>query len=307
MNFFLMGGTGFIGTHLTSYLLKKGHEVTALVRRPVKAEEFPPGVSIIQGDPLHAGSWQDVASQRDVIVNLVGKPILTRWTDEAREEILESRVRSTRLAADVALKRGPGITLINANAVGYYGDGDRDAVFTEESACGTGFLAEVTMKWQEEAMRASENGARVVVARLGAVLGMGGGMLAQMIPVFRLGVGGRLGDGRQWFSWIHIHDLCRAVLFIAANKKVSGTVNMCAPNPVTNMEFTKTLAGILGRPAILPVPGFALRLFIGNAADVALKGQRVVPAVLEREGFAFDFPTIKDALEDLLGKCYGRR
>jgi uncharacterized protein (TIGR01777 family) len=302
MRFFIMGGTGFIGVHLISYLLKKGHEVTVLIRRPVMAETFPPGVFTIQGDPLRPGGWQEAAAERDVIVNLVGRPIMTKWTGEARKEILESRVRSTRLAADVLLRNGSSdIMLINANAIGCYGDGGIDEVFTEESACGLGFLAEVTTKWQEEAQRGSENGARVVVARFGAVLGMGGGILGQMIPVFRLGVGGRLGSGRQWFSWIHVHDLCRAILFAAVNKNISGVVNMCAPNPVTNREFTRTLAKILHRPAILPVPGFALRLAIGDAADIALKGQRVIPAALERAGFAFDFPTIKEALEDLVG------
>lgn len=301
MRFFIMGGTGFIGSNLIKYLLKNGHEVAVLIRRPLAVGTFPPGVLTIKGDPLRPGDWQDAAADMDVIVNMVGRPIMTRWTDDARKEILESRVRSTRLAADAILNKGSAdIILINANAIGYYGD-DSDEVFTEESACGAGFLAEVTAQWQKEAQRASKNGARVVVARFGAVLGMGGGILGQMIPVFRLGLGGRLGSGRQWFSWIHVHDLCRAILFAVVNKKISGVVNMCAPNPVTNSEFTRTLATILHRPAVLPVPGFVLRLAIGDAADMALKGQRVIPAVLERAGFAFDFPTIKEALEDLVG------
>lgn len=302
MKFFVMGGTGFIGGYLLRYLLGKGHEVMALVRDNGKAVVCPPGVSVIQGDPLRPGGWQTVAAQRDVILNMVGSPIMTRWTVDSRREILESRLRSTRLAVDAILEKGASdIALINANAIGYYGDNGGDNIFTEESACGKGFLAEVTARWQDEALRASKSGARVVSARFGVVLGAGSGILGRVTPIFRLGLGGRLGSGRQWFSWIHVHDLCRAILFAAADKKLHGAVNLCSPNPVTNIEFTGALADILHRPAILPVPVFALRLVLGEAAVMAIKGQRVMPAVLEKAGFVFDFPTIKEALEDLLG------
>ncbi|MDA8163202.1 MAG: TIGR01777 family oxidoreductase [Desulfobacteraceae bacterium] len=302
MKFFIIGGTGFVGMALINYLLGEGHEVTLLARGPVKNENLPKDTAIVYGNPLERGAWQEVAVLKDVIINLAGQPIMTRWTREARSNIMESRVRSTRMAVEAMAQGAANLTLINANAVGYYGGSGLDRIFTEESSPGEDFLAKVCIKWQEEAEAALEKGARVVIARFGAVLGVGGGILGQMIPVFKLGIGGRLGGGNQWFSWLHIHDLCRAVLFAAQNKDISGVVNMTSPNPVTNKEFTKILADILGRPAILPVPGFVLRLAIGGAADLALKGQRVIPAVLEKAGFGFDFPTVDRALSDILDK-----
>ena len=304
MRFFIMGGTGFVGAALINYLLDNGHEVTALVRRPVKGEGLPSGTLTVNGDPLEPGEWQESAAQKDVIINLVGRPIMTRWTKEAKTEIMESRGRSTRMAVEaISQEDAVNTTLINANAVGYYGgDGGRDEIFTEDSPAGKDFLAEVCIRWQEEAQGALRKGSRVVIARFGAVLGMGGGILGQMIPIFKLGLGGHLGSGNQWFSWLHIHDLCRAILFVSENKNISGVVNMTSPNPVTNKELTKTLSDILGRPAILPVPGFVLRIAVGGAAALALNSQRVIPVVLEKAGFAFDFPTIDYALSDILEK-----
>jgi uncharacterized protein (TIGR01777 family) len=300
MQFFLIGGTGFVGTPLIRHLLKNGHTVTALIRRAAKAENLPPGTTPSLGDPLETGSWQEQAAASDVIINLAGKPIMTKWTGKAREEIMASRIRSTRMAVEaIPRDRAPGMTLINANAVGYYEVGD--AVVAENGPAGKGFLAEVAKAWQVEAEEGAKKGARVVIARLGAVLGRGGGVLGQMLPPFQLGLGGRLGSGRQWFSWIHIHDLCKAFLFAAERKEISGPVNVCAPNPVTNRELTRTLSRILSRPAVLPVPGFILRLAIGDAAEIALEGQRVIPSVLEKTGFAFDYPTLEEALRDLLG------
>ena len=300
MKFFVMGGTGFVGGFLIRHLFKKGHEVTALVRCAAKADNLPSGTNSITGDPLEPGQWQKKAAQADVIINLVGKPIMTRWTGAARKEIMETRVLSTRRAVEaIPEKQAHEITLINANAVGYYGF-TKDAIITEESPAGEGFLAEVTKSWQEEAEVAGEKGARVVIARLGAIIGRGGGALAQMLPSFQYGLGGRLGSGKQWFPWMHIHDLCRAILFVAEKAEISGAVNMSSPNPVTNIELTKTLARELKRPAILPVPGFVLKLAIGGAAEIALEGQRVIPGILEKQGFDFNFPTLEEALRDLL-------
>lgn len=295
-----MGGTGFVGGSLIRYLFKKGHEVTVLVRSEAKAGYLPSGTTLIVGSPLEPGQWQKEAAQTDVIVNLVGKPIMTRWTRTARKEIMETRVLSTRMAVQaIPEKQDHGITLINANAVGCYGF-TKDAIITEKSPAGEGFLAEVTKRWQEEAEVAGEKGARVIIARLGAIIGRGGGALAQMLPSFQYGLGGRLGSGKQWFPWMHLHDLCRAILFVAEKTEISGAVNMCSPNPVTNIELTKTLARELKRPAILPVPGFVLKLAIGGAAEIVLEGQRVIPRILEKQGFDFNFPTLEDALRDLL-------
>jgi uncharacterized protein (TIGR01777 family) len=300
MKFFIMGGTGFVGGALIRHLLKKGHKVTALVRDAAKAENLASGTNSIVGNPLEPGQWQKEAAQTDVIVNLVGKPIMTRWTEAARREIMETRVLSTRMAVmAIPEKQGHGITLINANAVGYYGF-TKDDIITEKSLAGEGFLADVTKSWQEEAEGAGEKGARVVIARLGAIIGRSGGALAQMLPSFQYGLGGRLGSGKQWFPWMHLHDLCRAILFVAEKTEISGAVNMCSPNPVTNIELTKTLARELKRPAILPVPGFVLKIAIGGAAEIALEGQRVIPRILEKQGFDFNFPTLEEALRDLL-------
>ena len=300
MKFFIMGGTGFIGSSLIRHLFKKGHEVTALARSAAKAKNLPPGINLIEGDPLGPGQWQKEAARANVIVNLVGRPIMTRWTKTARREIMKTRVISTRMAVRaIPENQAHGITLINANAAGYYGF-TKDNVVTEESPAGRGFLAETAKSWQAEAEVAVEKGARVVIARLGAIIGRQGGALAKMLPSFQYGLGGRLGSGRQWFPWMHIHDLCRAVLFVAVETEISGAVNMCSPNPVTNIELTRTLAGELRRPAILPVPGFMLKLAVGGAAEIALEGQRMVPGVLERHGFDFDFPTLEEALQDLL-------
>ncbi|MEN8140683.1 MAG: TIGR01777 family oxidoreductase [Thermodesulfobacteriota bacterium] len=302
MKFFIMGGTGFIGGPLIRHIIRAGHGVTALARSDSRLETLPTQATALVGDPLNSGKWQDIAGQADVIINLVGRPIMTRWTKAARKEILASRIQATRMAvAAIPAGRAGEMTLINANAVGYY-EGAGDTLVTEQSPPGNGFLAEVALRWQQEAKAAAEKGARVIIPRFGAVLGREGGALAQMLPPFRLGLGGRLGRGRQWFSWIHIHDLVKALLFVAADSSVAGVVNVCAPEPVTNRELTRILAKVLNRPAILPVPGIILKLAIGGAAEIALRGQRVVPEVLEDAGFVFDYPLLETALEDLTGK-----
>lgn len=302
MKFFIMGGTGFICGPLIRHIIRAGHEVTALARSASRIEYLPPQATPLLDDPLKPGKWQDVAGQADVIINLVGRPIMTRWTKTAQKEILESRILATRMAVGaISPDRVKKITLINANAVGYY-EGSRDTFITEKSPPGNGFLAMVAQRWQQAAEAASEKGARVIIPRFGAVLGRGGGALAQMLPPFRLGIGGRLGNGRQWFSWIHMHDLVKALLFVAENNTLAGAVNMCSPEPVTNLELTRTLSKVLNRMAILPIPGIILKLAIGGSAEIALKGQRVFPEILKSAGFIFDFPTIETALRDLIGK-----
>lgn len=299
MKFFIMGGTGFIGGPLIRHIIRAGHDVTALARDISRIEYLPPQATPLLDDPLQPGKWQDIAGQADVIINLIGRPIMTKWTKAAQKEILESRVLATRMAVEaIPPDRAEKMTLINANAVGYYGD-TGESFITENSPPGKGFLAMVAKRWQQETEAASEKGARLIIPRFGAVLGREGGALAQMLPPFRLGIGGRLGNGRQWFSWIHIHDLARALLFVAENDKVAGVVNMCSPEPITNLELTRTLSKVLKRPAILPIPGIILKLAIGGSAEIALKGQRVFPEILTNADFIFDFPTIEEALRDL--------
>ncbi|HID70997.1 MAG TPA: TIGR01777 family protein [Desulfobacterales bacterium] len=300
MKFFIMGGTGFIGGPLVRHIINKGHEVILLARSVSRIKNLPSQIQPLIGDPLKPGDWQNIAGQADVIINLVGRSIMTRWSKASRKEILDSRILSTRMAVEaIPSSRAEKMTLINANAVGYYGNSG-DYLITEDFSPGTGFLVEVTNKWQQEADVASEKGARVIISRFGAVLGRGGGALAKMLPPFRFGLGGKLGDGRQWFAWIHMHDLVNALLFVAENKSIAGVVNMCSPKPVTNLELTETLSKIFKRKAILPVPGIILKMVLGGSAEIALEGQRVSPAVLKRAGFVFDFPDIEAALKDLI-------
>lgn len=298
MTFFIMGGTGFVGRHLIAWLLKQGHQVTALARGRKSLEGLPAGCQGLLGDPLQSGDWQRQAGQADVLINLVGRSIMTRWNESSKKDILETRVLSTRMAV-AALRSERPATLINANAVGYYplkGSGE----FSEDSPPGEGFLADVCQSWQQEAEKAQDKGGRVVSARFATVLGAGGGAMSRMLPVFRLGLGGRLGSGRQWFPWIHVLDLCRALEFVALHEDLSGPVNCCAPQFVTNVEFTRSLGRILRRPTILPVPAFLLRLALGEVAQVMLQGAKIAPKALEKAGFRFLFPELDGALRDLV-------
>jgi len=299
MTFFIMGGTGFVGRHLIAWLLAQGHQVAALARGRKSLERLPYGCRGVLGDPLQSGDWQQQAGQAEVLINLVGRPIMTRWNASSKKDILETRVLSTRMAV-AALSQDCPTVLINANAVGYYPlEGGE---FTEDSPPGRGFLAEVCQSWQQEAEKARGKGARVVIARFATVLGADGGAMAQMLPVFRLGLGGRLGSGRQWFSWVHILDLCRILEFAARHENLFGPVNCCAPQFVTNAEFTTTLGRILRRPTILSVPSLALKLVLGEVAQVVLHGAKIAPKVLKNAGLAFRFPDLKGALQDIAGQ-----
>ncbi len=298
MRFFITGGTGFVGRHLIEHLLDCGHEVMALVRNPAKFNLNHARLQTITGDPMRRGPWQESVRQADVLINLVGRSIFSRWSEEIKKDILESRVISTHnLVTSIPLHKANTITLINANAVGYYAGGDE--VRTETSPKGHDFLSDVCEAWQNGAFRAKEKGARVVITRFGAVLGNNGGALQQMLPIFRKGLGGKIGDGSRWFSWVHILDLCRILEFTAVQQAIEGVVNVCA-EPVSNALFTKALACAVHRPAFFRVPEFALRLAMGDAASIILAGQKVVSVVLPQHGFQFRFPKITDALQHLV-------
>ena len=274
MNIAITGASGFIGRHLMRSLAQAGHSVCALRRHAPPAES-------------------------DVVIHLAGEPVAQRWTAEARQRIRESRIAGTRNLVDALgrLPRRPK-ALICASAIGYYGSRG-DEILTESSAPGSGFLPEVCVAWEREAQAAESFGIRVVRVRTGLVLAAGGGALQRMLPPFRMGVGGRLGSGRQWMSWIHLEDLTAMFLF-AVESQVRGPLNGVAPQPATNSEFTRELARMLRRPAVFPVPEFALRLLFGEMADVLLTSQRVVPAAAQAAGFRFRFPQLSPALEDLL-------
>ena len=278
MNISISGASGFIGRHLMKSLAQAGHSLRALSRHAPPAESL---------------------READAVIHLAGEPLAQRWTAEAKRRIRESRVAGTRnlVAALAALPRRPE-ALICASAIGYYGSRG-DEVLTESSAPGSGFLPEVCVAWEREAQAAEAFGMRVVRVRTGLVLDAGGGALVRMLPPFRMGLGGRLGSGRQWMSWIHLEDLA-ALFQFAVESQVRGPLNAVAPNPVTNSDFTRELAHALRRPAVFPVPEFALKMLFGEMADVLLASQRVAPAAAEAAGFRFRFPQLAPALESLL-------
>lgn len=290
------GASGPIGRALARALREQGAEVRRLVRRP-KA-----GPGEVAWDP-EAGTLDPRAFDgADAVVNLAGRSIAAlRWTPAVRREILGSRVRSTRLIVDTILNASavPPV-LVSASAIGYYGDRG-DEVLDESSPPGHGFLAEVAQAWEDEARRATPAGTRVVSTRFGIVLARDGGVLSTMLPLFRAWLGGPLGSGRQWWSWIHVDDVAAALLAAIRIAALEGPVNVASPAPVTNQAFTRALASALGRPAVLRVPAFALRLAGGAVADeMMLASQRAVPARLQAHGFQFRWSELEPALRDLL-------
>lgn len=304
MKIFITGASGFVGCFLAKHMQQLGHEITALVRSPKSAGRLPSGVSIVQGNPTLAGSWQQGVKDHDVIINLAGASIFTPWTSKARQLILESRILTTRNLVDALKGARHGTVLLSTSAVGYYGGRDDDHVLDESSPPGRDFLAEVGVKWEAEALRAKGFGIRVILPRFGIVLGKDGGALPRMLPAFKNYAGSALGSGKQWFPWIHVDDLFRIFVFLSERDDVHGPVNCVSPSPVTNGEFTRTLAKVLKKPLIMPaVPRFVLRTILGEFADVLLKGQRVVPRRLLALGFEFQFPSLEQALEDLLAKA----
>ncbi len=297
MKIFIAGATGFIGTALCQRLAQDGFSITALIRSSQKAKLLPANIQIIHGSPMDKGDWQNVVAEQDVIVNLTGHNIFTRWTKHAKKLIHDTRVNSTKNIVD-AIPEGSNITLINATASGFYGfTGDDEC--TEATPPGKDFLATVCKDWEFEASKAAGK-ARVVLTRFGVVLGKNGGALAKMLPGFKSGAAGRLGHGRQWFPWIHIDDLINALTFIMRHQDISGPVNCCAPNQIRNLEFTKALGKVLHRPTVIPAPAFLVRLALGELSSVVLEGCRVQPEVLLKKGFHFGFDNIEDALKDLL-------
>ena len=303
MDIFITGGTGFVGSTLTRRLTEQGNRVTVLTRR-LRANSTPPdGVSFLEGDPVRQGEWQKRAADHEVIINLAGAPIFTRWNRKTKAVIKNSRIETTKnLVEAIFNKKEKVSTLISTSAVGYYGF-HGDEVLDESGLPGNDFLASVTREWEAAALKAEQVGIRVIVCRFGIVLGSSGGALGQMIPVFRMGLGAPLGRGRQWFSWIHEQDLVRIHLFMMGREDLSGPVNCTTPNPVTNLELTSALAKTLNKPRLMPsVPGFMLRIIKGEVGNVLIRGQRVIPKKLLDLGFDFRFPGIYEALEDLLGQ-----
>jgi uncharacterized protein len=293
MRLAVTGSTGFIGSALCAALRKAGHNVMRLVRPPDCN-----GPDRLRWDPLDADLQVERMEALDGVFHLAGEPISTgRWNVHRQILIRESRIGPTRLLAEciAALREKPRF-LVSASAVGYYGNRGAD-ILSEDAHAGTGFLAEVCRDWEAVAEPARAAGIRVVHPRLGMVLGPGGGALAMMTPTFRLGLGGHLGSGDQYMSWIALEDAVEALVSFATDERIAGPVNLTAPDPVTNRAFTQGLAAALHRPAMLPVPAPVLRLVLGRLADeVLLASARAVPTKLLDAGFLFRYPTMDGAL-----------
>jgi uncharacterized protein (TIGR01777 family) len=301
MKVFITGGTGFVGNSVVRSLLGQDHEVTLLTRSVHREQPHPKGLRYLEGDPRTAGRWQETAAEHDAAINLAGASIFCRWTRANKRAIRESRIETTRnLVQALAKRKGKETVLISASGTGYYGF-RQEAGIREEASPGDDFLATLSQEWELEAQKAREHGARVILCRLGVVFGRNGGALKKMAPAFRAGLGSPLGKGDQWFSWIHETDLASIFLFLLNGRHATGPINCTAPHPVRNRELTETLGRALRRPTFLPaVPGPLLKLTLGEFAQVFLEGQCAVPARLQEFGFDFRFPTLRQALDDLL-------
>ncbi|MDP2647054.1 MAG: TIGR01777 family oxidoreductase [Desulfobacterales bacterium] len=298
MKVFITGGTGFIGVRLSRFLLDQGHRVTVTGRQE-RPSLFPAGnFRHIQADTTHSGPWQDALADADAVINLAGQSISGRWTDLYKEQVYNSRILTTRHLVD-ALPDNRQTTLISASASGYYGD-CADRILTESSPSGNDFLAKVSMDWEAEALKAQKKAARVVLTRFAVVLDKNGGALKKMLPPFRFFLGGPLGSGMQWFSWIHLQDLMSVMAHILENPGLKGPINCCSPQPVQNRTLAKTLGRALHRPSFLPAPAFMIRLLLGELGASILGSQRMQPEKLSAAGFIFKFPALEDAVRDIL-------
>ena len=302
MKILITGGTGFVGTQLTFRLIQDGHQVTILTRSLKGTKGSSLGISYLEGDPTKKGPWQGAIKDRDAVINLAGASIFSKWTDEHKKALRESRVNTTQnIVEGIASHPERPFTLFSTSAVGYYGFcGDEE--LTEESPQGDDFLARMALEWEGEALKAREKGARVVITRFGIVMGEKGGALSQMIPLFKKYVGGPIGSGKQWFSWVHIKDLAEAFVFLLKHPEISGAVNVCSPNPVRNKDLAKALGKALHRPSFIQAPAFIVKLVLGEFGSVILEGQRVIPKRLLENGFVFQYPDIEKALQGIVGQ-----
>lgn len=297
MKLVITGGTGFIGSVLSTRLLERGHSLTLLSRSSSRGTTSS-NKRWVTWNPPSPGPWEQVVDGADGVINLAGEPIAAkRWTETQKEKIRSSRVDTTRalVTAISKVKEKPKF-LLSASAVGYYGP-HGDETLTEESGPGNDFLSRVCVEWENEAKKAEDYGLRVIRLRTGIVLGKGGGALAKMVLPFKLFIGGHLGKGKQWMPWIQLEDEVGLILFLMENSNAHGAVNATAPNPVTMKEFCKTLGDVLNRPSWAPVPAFALYLLLGEMADMLLTGQRVLPAAAQKLGYSFRYPTLPEALQ----------
>lgn len=290
----ISGATGFIGRRLLQLYPPDQNSLVVLAR---KNPRLDPLIHYGHWEPTAAEPSRELLQRSEAVIHLAGEPVSQRWTPAVKKAIRDSRVLGTRnLVSAIGKLRHRPKTLVCASAVGIYGNRG-DEVLTESAKPASGFLPDVCADWEAEADKAKDLGLRVVKIRIGIVLGADGGALEAMVPLFRWGLGGVLGSGKQWMSWIHVDDLARMIQFAVENEGVSGVLNGVAPNPVTNAEFTRQLAGALERPAFLPAPEFGVKLLYGEMAQILFASQRVKPAAAEAAGFVFRYPQLRPALD----------
>jgi uncharacterized protein (TIGR01777 family) len=298
MKIVITGGSGFVGSSLSAFLIEKGHAITAIGRSAQSRLAISRHYEYRSADTTEKGDWQETVNDADAVINLTGKTIFKYWREAYKKQIYDSRILTTRNIVD-ALPEGKDVRFLSTSAAGYYGDRDQEPL-DESSPPGSDFLATIGVAWEKEAYKAETKNARVAAMRFGIVFGKNGGALTRMLPVYKSFLGGPLGNGRQWFPWIHIHDLMAAIDFLLHRKDISGPVNFCAPGAITQKDLSRVLGRCLKRPSLLPVPAFLLRLFMGELGQSLLSSQRVVPRVLLKEGFSFNFPDVNSALMDLI-------
>jgi uncharacterized protein len=297
MNILITGGTGLIGRKLCAALLKKGYELTVLSRSP-------DSVTTKCGASVQAMATLDEWTPDrlfDAVINLAGEPIVDkRWTDEQKQRLLQSRVSLTeKLVQHISNANHKPAVLLSGSATGFYGDGG-DNILDESHPAGTDFGARLCSAWENAAQAAADFGVRVCLLRTGLVLDSSGGLLGRMLPAFKLGLAARLGNGQQWMSWIHIDDYVAIVLSLLENAQAVGAYNMTAPEPVTNQQFTNTLAHVLHRPALFVAPAFLLKLMLGERAELLLGGQRALPTRIQTLDYDFQYARLEQALTAVL-------
>lgn len=303
MHVFITGGLGFVGRRLSQTLLDAGHAVTASGRSKTVRTIDHPRFQYVAADTTQEGPWQETAKQADAAVNLAGVSIFSYWTDSHKQRMVDSRILTTRNLVN-ALLDGNAKVLCSTSAVGYYGH-QGDEKLTEEHPPGDDFLARLAVDWEKEAHAAEAGTIRVAIPRFGIVLDRGGGAMSKMVPAFRLFLGGPLGDGRQWFSWMHLHDLVQAMVFCLTTDEARGAINFCAPEAIRNEMLAKTLGDVLHRPAIMPAPAFVIRKALGEFGDALLASQRAVPDCLQKLGFEFRYPDLRSALAEIVSGSEG--
>lgn len=308
MRIIITGGSGLIGTELTKVLIQDDHEVIILSRNPENAGDLPCGAQAVAWDGKTADGWGELVEETDAIVNLAGESIAgegfipSRWTAERKQRIHQSRIDAGKavVAAVAAANHKPEV-VIQASAVGYYGS-HGDELIDEDFLSGEDYLASVCVDWENSTTAVEELGLRRVIVRTGLVFTAQGGIFTRLQLPYKLFVGGPIGSGNQYYSWIHVQDWVAAVRLLIGNKATQGAFNLTTPNPVTNRDFGKTLGKVMGRPSIIPLPGFAMNLALGEVSMTALEGQRVMPKRILDLGFKFKYPELVEALLEIVNQ-----